>query len=74
MATSSSLMSHPMRSPMVTQMRIDNLKTRETSMMMSFKIMALPLDLLGSNSMLATRSIIRNITRSIIIIRNHPMR
>ena len=51
-------------------MRTDNLKTREMSMMMSFKIMALPPDPLGSNLMLVTRSI----TRSTIIVKSHLMR
>ena len=74
MATLSSLMSHPMKSPMVTQMRTDKSKMREMVMMKSFKIMALPLDPLGFNLMLDTRSIIRNITRSTIIIRIHLMR
>jgi len=47
-------MSHPMKSPMVTQMRIDNSKTREMSMIIPFKIMALPQDLHGLKRKLCT--------------------
>jgi len=59
---------------MVTQMRIENSKMREILKTLLSKIMDLLLDPHGFNLMLATRSIIRNITKSIIIIRNHLMR